>query len=102
MAKKEDKTKSIRKKFMIAGLILIFFVLILTSFFGQRGLIKIRQEQRKPRAMLKEKDRLEREISRLEKEIEELKNNPNSVEMEARKKLWLMKKDELVLIKKKK
>jgi cell division protein FtsB len=38
----------------------------------------------------------------LEKEIEELENDPKAVEMKARDKLWLMKPDEIVIIKKEK
>lgn len=102
MAKKEEKTRSIRKKFIIAGLAFLFFVLLVTSFFGQKGLIKIRQAQKKPKALLQEIKQLEEEKRRLEKEIEELERNPKAVEMEARKKLWLMKPDEIVIIKKKK
>lgn len=85
----------------MAGLGFLFFVLLITSFFGQKGLIKIRQAQRKPKALLQEISELEKEKRKLEKEIEELEKNPKAVEMEARKKLWLMKQDEIVVIKKK-
>jgi len=36
------------------------------------------------------------------KEIEELKKNPKAVEKKAREKLWLVKPDEVVIIKKEK
>jgi len=39
---------------------------------------------------------------RLEKEIAQLERNPQAVEKEAREKLWLMKKDEIVIVDKKK
>ncbi|MGB2843389.1 MAG: septum formation initiator family protein, partial [Candidatus Aminicenantaceae bacterium] len=45
---------------------------------------------------------LEKEKKKLEREIEELKNNPKAVEKKAREKLWLMKPDEVVIIKKEK
>ena len=101
MVKKEGK-KSIRRKFVISGLVFIFFVLLITSFFGQKGLLKIRQEQRKPIALLEEIEKLKKEKSRLEREIEEFESNPKAIEMKAREELWLMREDEKVIVKKKK
>lgn len=43
-------------------------------------------------------EHLETDKSRLEKEIKELESNPKAVEKKAREKLWLMKKDEMVLV----
>jgi cell division protein FtsB len=46
-------------------------------------------------------ERLKQEKSKLEREIQELEKNPKAVEREAREKLWLMKPDEKVIVKKK-
>jgi cell division protein FtsB len=102
MAKKEEKNKSLRGKLLIAGLAFLFFVLLLTSFFGQKGIIEIRRAQKRHEALLQEINELEKEKTRLEKEIEELEKKPGAIDKEAREKLWLMKPDEIVIIKEKK
>jgi cell division protein FtsB len=100
--KKEKDNISFRRKLLIAGLGFFFLVLLLASFFGKKGLIEIYRAQKEHKAMLHEIGRLEIEKRRLEKEIEELKQNPKAVEKKAREKLWLVKPDEVVIIKKEK
>ena len=102
MRKKEKNNLSFRRKLLIAGLGLFFLVLLLASFFGKKGLIEIYRAQREHEALLQEIERLEDEKSKLEKEIEELEKNPKSVEKKAREKLWLVKPDEIVIVKKEK
>jgi len=102
MRKKEERNKSLRKKLLVAGLAFLFFVLLLTSFFGQKGLLEIRRVQTRHEALLQEIKELEKEKARLEREIEELVSKPEAVDKEAREKLWLMKPDEIVIIKEKK
>lgn len=102
MAKKEERNVSIRKKFLIAVLAFLFLVLIITSFFGQKGLIEISRVKKEHKALFQGIKDLEKLKSQLEREIEELEKKPEAVEKEAREKLWLMKPDEIVVIKKKK
>jgi cell division protein FtsB len=102
MSKKEERNTSLRKKLLIAGLAFLFFVLLMTSFFGQKGLLEIRRAQKRHDALLQEMKDLEKDKARLEKEIEELLKKPEAVDKEAREKLWLMKPDEIVIIKEKK
>jgi len=102
MPKKEERNKSLRKKLLIAGLAFLFLVLLITSFFGQKGLLEIRRAQRRHDVLLQEIKDLEMEKARLEREIEELLRKPEAVDKEAREKLWLMKPDEIVIIKEKK
>jgi len=85
MPKKEERNKSLRKKLLIAGL-----------------LLEIRRAQRRHDVLLQEIKDLEMEKARLEREIEELLRKPEAVDKEAREKLWLMKPDEIVIIKEKK
>jgi cell division protein FtsB len=98
MEMKEKSHFSLRRKLIIAGLSFFFLVLFATSFFGKKGLIEIHRSQREYRALLKEMEHLESDKGRLEKEIKELESNPKAVEKKAREKLWLMKKDEMVLV----
>jgi cell division protein FtsB len=102
MRKKEKDNISFRRKLLIAGLGFFFLVLLLASFFGKKGLIEIYRAQKEHKALFQEIARLEIEKSKLEKEIEELKQNPKAVEKKAREKLWLVKPDEVVIIKKEK
>lgn len=102
MRKKEKDNISFRRKLLIAGLGFFFLVLLLASFFGKKGLIEIYRAQKEHKTLLQKIDRLEIEKRRLEKEIEELKQNPKAVEKKAREKLWLVKPDEVVIIKKEK
>ncbi len=102
MRKKEKDNISFRRKLLIAGLGFFFLVLLLASFFGKKGLIEIYRAQKEHEILLHEIARLEVEKKRLEKEIEELKQNPKAVEKKAREKLWLVKPDEVVIIKKEK
>jgi cell division protein FtsB len=102
MRKKEKDNLSFRRKLLIAGLSFFFLVLLLASFFGKKGLIEIYRAQKEHKALLQEVERLEIKKARLEREIEELKKNPKSVEKKAREKLWLVKPDEVVIIKKEK
>ncbi len=102
MRKKEKDNISFRRKLLIAGLGFFFLVLLLASFFGKKGLIEIYRAQKEHEVLLQEIGQLEIEKRRLEKEIEELKQNPKAVEKKAREKLWLVKPDEVVIIKKEK
>lgn len=100
--KKEKNNMSFQKKLLVAGLGFLLLVLFITSFFGKKGLIEIDQAQKEHRALVQEVDRLEQKKSKLEKEIEELEKNPKAIEKKAREKLWLMKPDEVVIVKKEK
>lgn len=90
---------TLRKKLIIAGVVFLLLVLLISSFFGKKGLVEIYQVNKKLRALLEEIKLLEREKARLEREIESLKNNVLAVEEEARRKLWLIKPDEKVVVK---
>jgi len=96
-AKKKDSNFQISKYFLM--LIAIFlFILILSFFFGDSGLIEIVKAQRKIDNLEISIKKLEIKKAKLEKEIEELRNNPLALEKRAREKLWLMKKNEKVIV----
>ena len=84
------------------ALVFFFSVLLLSSFFGKKGLIEIYRAQKVQKELLVEVERLEKKMKKLEREIEELKSNPKAVEKKAREKLWLMMSDEIVIVDKKK
>ncbi len=81
---------------------LLFLILLIASFFGKNGLIEMYRSKKKYQALIQEIETLRKEKQRLLREIEELRSNPKAVEKKAREKLWLMKPDEIVIIKKEK
>lgn len=78
----------------------LFLVLLIASFFGKKGLIETYRSEKKEEALIQEIKQLEKTKNRLEREISELEKNPKAVEMKAREKLWLVKPDEIVVLKK--
>jgi cell division protein FtsB len=82
------------------ALVLVFFLLILIMafIFGDRGLLEIIKTQNQITAMKKTIRELESEKLRLQKEIAMLRDNPLALEQKAREKLWLMKKNEKVIV----
>jgi cell division protein FtsB len=102
MRHKEKKKVSIRRRLFVAGLGFLLVVLLITSFFGKRGIIEVFRAKERHQELTKDVERLKQKKKKLEREIEELEKNPKAVEKKAREELWLMKPDELVIIKEKK
>ena len=72
--------------------------MVLTFFFGDSGIIEILRSQDKIAELRSDIKELEKKKITLELEIKELKKNPLALEKTAREKLWLMKKNEKVII----
>ena len=84
-----------------ALLIFSFFIvvtIVLTSFFGRRGVMEIYRYKDEIRNLEVRIANLEREKKRLEIEIRELENNEMAVEPIARQELWYMKEGEVVVL----
>jgi cell division protein FtsB len=79
----------------------LLFVLLVSTVFGKKGLLEIAKARRTLTDLQTEIGRLKEDKARLEKEIAALEADPKAVEREAREKLWLMKPDEKVVLKKK-
>lgn len=98
----EKKSSGIWKKIAIAVLGFFLLALLLSTVFGKKGLFEIARARKVQVELLQEIEGLKKEKARLEREIAALKSDPKSVDKEARDKLWLMKPDEKVIIKKRK
>jgi cell division protein FtsB len=96
---KEKNALSFRKRLLLTGLVFLFLVLLIASFFGKRGLIEIYQAQKKKEALILETNQLMQERDKLLREIWELENNPKAIEEKARERLWLMDPEEMVIVK---
>jgi len=101
-ARPPQKPRSLWQKAMTGGAVFLFVVLLITSLFGKKGLMEIRRTRKSYDALLVRVKTLETTKARLEKEIAHLQRDPRAVEREARQKLWLVKKDEIVIVDKKK
>jgi len=82
------------------ALLLIFFlfILLLAFVFGDRGIIEIVRTQKEIKALQLTLKNLEMEKQKLLQEIQSLRENPLALEKKARENLWLMKKNEKVVV----
>lgn len=78
--------------------VLFIFILILAFFFGEGGIVEIIETQGKIEKLKESIAGLEKERDILDKEVRELNENPLALERKAREKLWLMKKNEKVVV----
>ncbi|MBN2205973.1 MAG: septum formation initiator family protein [Candidatus Aminicenantes bacterium] len=89
-----------RKKLLIGFGGVVVLSLLLTAILGPKGFLGLTRAKRDYQAQVEEIRRLEQERERLKREIAELERNPRAVESEARERIWLVKPDEKVLVKK--
>jgi cell division protein FtsB len=79
-------------------IIFFLFILLLTYFFGDKGIIEIMKTQKEIRALETSIHELEARKRSLTSEVKQLREDPLALEREAREKLWLMKKNEKVIV----
>lgn len=95
---KKQKGNFFKSRGFLLLIALVVFVLILTFFFGDSGIIEIIKTRIKIEELRESIAHLEKEKEKLFKEIGELKKNPLALEKKAREELWLMKKNEKVVV----
>jgi cell division protein FtsB len=88
----------LKSKGFLLFIIFVVFILILTFFFGNRGILEIIKARKQIQVLAANISVLESEKSLLLEQIDELKMNPLALEKTAREKLWLMKKNEKVIV----
>jgi cell division protein FtsB len=89
---------SIKTKLLIAAVSFLFLVLVIASFFGDRGLIDIYQVSRKTDSLEKQVEQMTLRRDELRREIRELQDNPEAIRERARE-LGLGLPDETVILK---
>jgi cell division protein FtsB len=94
----KQKRNFFKSRGFLLLIVLVTFILILTFFFGDSGIIELIKDRNKIEEKRDSIARLEKEKEKLIKEIEELKKNPLALEKKAREELWLMKKNEKVVV----
>ena len=95
---KKQKRNFFKSRGFLLLIILVTFILILTYFLGDISIIEIIKDRNKIEELRESIARLEKEKEKLIKEIDELKRNPLALEKKAREDLWLMKKNEKVVV----
>lgn len=96
MDKKENSLFQSRGMALLLGFFLL--ILVMAFIFGDRGLLEIIKTQNQIKILQQTIRELEAEKSKLTREIEKLRDNPLALEEKAREKLWLMKKNEKVIV----
>lgn len=87
-----------RVKGVIMLVVTVLMILVLSLFFGDRGIVEIVRLQNQIKEMQVTIVELENEIADLQREIQQLTDNPQVLEKVAREKLWLMKPKEKVVV----
>lgn len=98
MKKKKNDDAFLKSRGLIILILIFLFILVLTFFFGDSGIIEILRSQDRIAELRLDIEELEKKKVLLEHEIGELEKNPLALEKKAREKLWLMKKNEKVII----
>jgi cell division protein FtsB len=79
-------------------LVFFLFILVLAFVFGDRGIIEIVKTKKQIQVLQMTIRELEAQKQKLVREIELLRENPLALEKKARESLWLMKKNEKVVV----
>ena len=89
---------SIQSKLLIGAVTFLFLVLMIASFFGDKGLIETYQVGIQTKALEAQVDELRHQRDMLQREIRELRQYPHAVREKARE-LGLGRPDETVILK---
>ena len=95
---KKKENSLVQSRGLALLLIFFLFILILAFVFGDRGIVEIVKTQNQIKILQQTIKKLEIEKQKLSDEIELLKKNPLALEKKAREDLWLMKKNEKVIV----
>ncbi len=98
MTTKRKETPFWQTKGFKMMVVFFLFVLVLTFVFGDRGILEIIRAGKEIRQLEQAIDKLQAEKKQLSDEVQELRDNPLALERRAREKLWLMKKNEKVVV----
>ena len=97
---REDRPNeaSLRKRALALGSIIALIALIVGSFFGDRGILRMVAQRERTESLRQEIEELRTENGKLAGEIEALKSDPRAVEKLAREELGLARPGETVFL----
>ncbi len=87
-----------KKKIFVLGVACVLLIMIVTAFFGKKGVMDLRRARRTLETRAATIRALEAERGRLEAEIRRLDSDPRAVEKAAREKLGLAAPGEKVVV----
>lgn len=87
-----------KKKIIVLGVACVLLIMIVTVFFGKKGVMDLRRDRRTLETRTEKIRALEAERGRLEAEIRRLEYDPRAVEKAAREKLGLAAPGEKVVV----
>jgi cell division protein FtsB len=87
-----------RRRLLVLGFGCLLVIMVVTSFFGKKGVMDINRARHRMESLRTELEALKAERAKLDREIRELERDPMAVEKEAREKLWLIKPGEKVIV----
>jgi len=88
----------LKSRSFLAIMALFILVVLMAFFFGDSGIVPILKTRQKVAQMTAQIAGLEKERDRLAREVQGLEKDPLSLERKAREELWLMKKNEVVVV----
>jgi len=95
---KKKESSLLQSRGLALLLIFLLFILVLAFVFGDRGIIEIVKTRKQIKALQVTIRDLEAQKQKLTREIEMLQADPSALEKKAREDLWLMKKNEKVVV----
>lgn len=96
------KTKSpVGQKLLYLIAAILLLASLVTTFFGKKGFLDIQKQKKRYSELAAQIKEYDRKIGELKAEIEDLQTNPLALEKEARERLWLIKPEEKLIIRKK-
>lgn len=87
-----------KKKIVVLGIACLLLIMVVTAFFGKKGVMDLRRARKELAAREERIKELEAERDRLEAEIRRLQSDPRAVEKAAREKLGLAAPGEKVIV----
>ncbi|HNS05779.1 MAG TPA: septum formation initiator family protein, partial [Candidatus Saccharicenans sp.] len=96
----KDKSAVGHKLLYLIAAILILASLV-TTFFGKKGFLDIQKQKKRYSELEAQIKEYDQKIEKLKAEIKDLQTNPLSLEKEARERLWLIKPEEKMIVRKK-
>jgi cell division protein FtsB len=89
---------SLRRKAIALGSVIALLALVVGSFFGDRGILRLVAQRERTESLRRENDELRAENARLAGEIASLRTDPRAVEKLARESLGLARPGETVFL----
>ncbi len=98
MWKTNKEQNFLHSKGFLLLLFFFLFVLVMTFFFGDHGILEIVRAHEQIAGLNESIRLLEAEKAALAEDVRKLRENPLALERKAREQLWLMKKSEKVIV----